>query len=604
MDGRETVLEEICREVVRDIARRMKLRSIYELRDIRLIEVLPYRDGRTHASMRRNPDGTVRATLGEKTKGIEVWGLCEDALDAFLTEWRKPTAQRLETAMRKHPGEPRKEVRELIRERYGRRRGCPIPGDSLEDHLTMSAALHSVGLPDEGHRALRDLIEQADKTAKEGIFQKDILEKFISISDWITPKDEPFMEGQYNAMVTHGNIIVEATITRPTAARIWWNHITLLEELPGIPGSPEHMVDIIQEHMGITPKEWGLLEEFTKIEEKIMPWWYNTCNSIEALTYTARAMARIHKPGDCEKYALHIFEHDEEHLKFHQARWTEGDAWEAWIWILKEAVSWHSSKCNDWDSLEDDPLRGMGAALAHHIKNDLPWTNRPWAELVLRSRKWICYGDAFYDAEEELGTGAAAFADRNHSRMMREIDQEVQQEMELANLEPLERKEEREKRETEQYQMKPIKLLEWTGDPGDQITREDAIAIQVARDPEYAAIGERMRMDQFGTIVASVALDSMPPTGRQIRRGRTHSERVDQAVKEAGNGRGWDGSRITFPIKGFRMTELGKGLREPALACVRRIDEIRRARRAREKDPPGDPEPEETFRQARERAIS
>ena len=35
MKERETVLEEICREVVRDIARRMKLRSIYELRDAR-----------------------------------------------------------------------------------------------------------------------------------------------------------------------------------------------------------------------------------------------------------------------------------------------------------------------------------------------------------------------------------------------------------------------------------------------------------------------------------------------------------------------------------------------------------------------------------------
>ena len=176
--------------------------------------------------------------------------------------------------------------------------------------------------------------------------------------------------------------------------------------------------------------------------------------------------------------------------------------------------------------------------------------------------------------------------------------------MKLANLEPLARKEEREKWETEQYPTKPIKLLEWTGDPGDQITREDAIAIQVASNPGYADIGERMRMDQFGASVASIALDAMPPTGRQIRRGRTHWERVNQAVKEAGNGRGWDSSRITFPIKGFRMTELGKNLRGPALACVRRIDEIRRARRAGEKDPPGDPEPDETFRQARERAIS
>ena len=52
------------------------------------------------------------------------------------------------------------------------------------------------------------------------------------------------------------------------------------------------------------------------------------------------------------------------------------------------------------------------------------------------------------------------------------------------------------------------------------------------------------------------------------------------------------------------MTELAQDLREPALACVRRMNEIRRARRAGEKYPPGDPEPDETFRQARERAIS
>ena len=118
------------------------------------------------------------------------------------------------------------------------------------------------------------------------------------------------MEGQYNAMVTHGDIIVEATSTRLTAARIWWNHIALMEELPGVPGSPEDMVEIIQEHMGITPEEWRLLEEFARMAERGMPWWYNMSpyTSIKALACAARAMARVHQPGDCEEYALHIFE--------------------------------------------------------------------------------------------------------------------------------------------------------------------------------------------------------------------------------------------------------------------------------------------------------
>ena len=608
MKERETVLEEICREVVRDMARRMKLRSIYELRDARQIEVLSYQDGRAHASMRTNPDGTVQAALGERTRAIEVWGLCEHALDEFMKEWRRATAQKLRTTMKKQPAGPRSEVREFLRERYGKSRGCPIPGESLEDHLTMRAALCSVGLPDEDHRALQDLIQQAGDMVEGEIIRKDISDKFISISDWISPKDEPFLEGQYNAMVTHGDVIVEAMSTRLTAARIWWNHMALLEELPGIPGSPEGMVEMIQERIGVTPEEWGLLEEFTTMAESVMPWWYNMppSTSIKALTCAARATAQVHHPGDCEEYALHIFEQDEEHLRFHEARWTKGNAWEAWVWILKEAVDWHQSRCrcNEWEEPEDKPLRGMGKALEHHIKNDLPWTNRPWAELVLRSRKWLCYGEALYDAEEELGTGAAAFADRNHDRMMREIDREIQQELGLAKLEPLERAAEREERELQQYLIEPVQLLEWTADPGDIITREDAIAIQIVAEPIYASIGESMPMDRFGSKIASVALDSIPPTGRQIRRGRTHWERVNQAVKEAGNGRGWDGPKVTFPIKGFRMTELAQDLREPALACVRRMDEIRSARRAGEKYPPGDPEPEETFRQTRERAIS
>ena len=607
MKESETVLEEICREVVRDIARRMKLRSIYELRNARSIDVLSYQDGRAHASMRTNPDGTVQAALGKKTREIEVWELCEHALDEFMTEWRKATAQRLRTAMKKHPAGPRKEVRELLRERYGKRRGCRIPGESLEDHLTMRAALCSAGLPDEDHRALQDLIQQAGGIVDGEIIRKDISDKFISISDRISPKDEPFLEGQYNAMVTHGNVIMEAMSTRLTAARIWWNHMALLEEPPGIPGSPEDMVDMIQERIGITPEEWGLLEEFAGMAERAMPWWYNMppSTSIKALACAARATARVHQPGDCEEYALHIFEQDEEHLRFHEARWTKGDAWEAWVWILKQAVDWHRSRCrcDEWDSL-DDALEGMGKALAHHIENDLPWTNRPWAELVMRSRKWIRQGEPVYEAAEELGTGAAAFADRNHDGMMREIDQEVQQELGLADLEPLARAEEREKREMQQCLIEPIQLLEWTGDPGDHITREDAIAIQVTANPGYADAGERMQMNQFSHKVTSVALDYIPPTGRQTRGGPTHWERVNQAVKEVGNRREWKGPRIPFPINGFRMTELAKDLREPALACVRRMDEIEKVRRAGEKEPPGDPDPEETFRQTRERAIS
>ena len=607
MNERKTVLEEICREVVRDMARRMKLRSIYELRDARSIEVLSYQDGRAHASMRTNPDGTVQAALGKRTRAIEVWGLCEHALDEFMKEWRRATAQRLRTAMKKQPAGPRSEVRELLRERYGKSRGCPIPGESLEDHLTMRAALCSAGLPDEDHRALQDLIQQAGDMVEEEIIRKDISNKFISISDWISPKDEPFLEGQYNAMVTHGDVIVEAMSTRLTAARIWWNHMALLEELPGIPGSPEDMVEMIQERIGVTPEEWGLLEEFTRMAETVMPWWYNIppSTSIRALACAARAMARIRQPEDCEEYDLHIFEQDEEHLRFHEARWTKGDAWEAWVWILKQAVDWHRSRCrcNPWDSL-DDALEGIGKALAHHIGNDLPWTNRPWAELVMRSREWIRHGEPVYEAEEELGTGAAAFADGNHDRMMREINREIQQELGLPALALLERVTEREERELGQCLIEPVQLLEWTGDPGDHITREDAIAIQVTAYPRYANVGESMQMNQFGIKVASVALDSIPPTGRQVRRGRTHWERVNQAVKEAGNGRGWNGSRVTFPINGFRMTELAQDLREPALACVRRMEDIRSARRAGEKYPPGDPEPDETFRQARERAIS
>ena len=84
--------------------------------------------------------------------------------------------------------------------------------------------------------------------------------------------------------------------------------------------------------------------------------------------------------------------------------------------------------------------------------------------------------------------------------------------MGLAGLEPLARAEEREKQEMRQCLIEPIQLLEWTGDSGDQITREDAIAIQVTAYPGYANVGERMQMNQFGIKVASVALDSMPPT--------------------------------------------------------------------------------------------
>ena len=100
-------------------------------------------------------------------------------------------------------------------------------------------------------------------------------------------------------MVTHGDVIMEAMSTRLTAARIWWNHMALLEELPGIPGSPEDMVEMIQERMGITPEEWELLEEFVEMAERVMPWWYSMppSTSIKALACAARATMRVYQPG-------------------------------------------------------------------------------------------------------------------------------------------------------------------------------------------------------------------------------------------------------------------------------------------------------------------
>ena len=89
-------------------------------------------------------------------------------------------------------------------------------------------------------------------------------------------------------------------------------------------------------------------------------------------------------------------------------------------------------------------------------------------------------------------------------------------------------------------------------------------------------------MNQFSHKVTSVALDYIPPTGRQTRGGPTHWERVNQAVRGGREQEGMEGNgrdqESTFPINGFRMTELAKDLREPALACVRRMDEIRSAR--------------------------
>ena len=88
MKERETVLEEICREVVRDMARRMKLRSIYELRDARthrgavlpgrespcLHEDQPRRHGPSRPGRKDQGDrgmGALRARPGRIHEGVE-----------------------------------------------------------------------------------------------------------------------------------------------------------------------------------------------------------------------------------------------------------------------------------------------------------------------------------------------------------------------------------------------------------------------------------------------------------------------------------------------------------------------------------------------------
>ena len=76
---------------------------------------------------------------------------------------------------------------------------------------------------------------------------------------------------------------------------------------------------------------------------------------------------------------------------FHQTEWSEGNAWKAWLWIIQETVAHHNRECGkaEQESLDEDPLGGIAEALAHHVENQLPWSDRPWGELVLRSRHWI-----------------------------------------------------------------------------------------------------------------------------------------------------------------------------------------------------------------------
>ena len=386
-------LEEISEEVLQTISSRMRLRAIYELRDGTMMEILPHQDGRSMATAQKHHDRTVSLRLGEETQDIDVWDITQDALRRFLKEWSKKTHRRLQTVLRKLDPERRTRVRALIEERYGKRRPSDdLNQEALVKRITMRATLRAVGLPDEDSCEMYRVIEEAETLMNEKIILGETSNKVFNNLGWITFKHDRFVEKQYNAMIDHGNIIVEAARTRPTVARVWWHHMTLLEKGTPQPGSVEEMEKMTRQEMGIKPEEWEAMERLTTSESReswdhLLP----PQTSIERLVCGTRALASIERGGTCDNYLMHIFQHDQEHLIFHQAEWSEGNAWKSWLWIIQEAVADHNRECGKagQESLEEDPLGGVAEALAHHVENQLPWSNRPWEELVLRSRHRI-----------------------------------------------------------------------------------------------------------------------------------------------------------------------------------------------------------------------
>ena len=387
-EGRR-LLEMVSLETSAAIARRMDYSAIHRFSNGDTMEILPRRDGSTQATISRGVDGTVQTTLQGKKTPMCVLYFSQEAMDPVLDEWEAATAQRLRSAIRKLDPEQRRQAREEMRKR-----------EDTTYRLIEMALLIATGATDQGPRGYYDTMEKCEAIIDQYILQQDTLNAATEMARRLDYKRAPLTPGQYNSMVTHPEVMEEADRQDRVAVMIWWHHIADMEKQPPPPGSLEKMAQTIREAICVAEGEWKSLEDLVKPKERYgapdyrdeyyrgprdfpMPIY----RDVRELVCALRVLNETQQMQGCLELARNVLHSGQQHLDFQEARWEQGNAWEAWLWTLGMIAEHYEHECQGEKEheLREDPVCSFGKALREHIKEGLPWPECSWTELLIRA---------------------------------------------------------------------------------------------------------------------------------------------------------------------------------------------------------------------------
>ena len=440
----QRLLEKVSLETSAAIAHRMDYSALHRFSNGDTMEILPRRDGSTQATISRGVEGTVQTTLRDKKTPMCVLYFLQDVMDGILDEWESATAQRLRSAIRKLDPEQRRQVREEMQER----------GDTKQ-RLTERALLIATGATDQGPRGYYDTMEKCEAIIDQHILQEDTLEAATEMAGRLDYKRAPLTPGQYNSMVTHPEVMEEADRWDRVAVMIWWHHIADMEKQPPPPGSLEKMIQTIREAIGVAEREWKSLEDLVKPRERHgAPDYYDEYyqgprdfpmpiyRDVRELVCAIRALNETEQMQGCLELARNVLYCGKQHLDFQEALWEQGNAWDAWLWTLGMIAEHYEHECQreKKHDLLEDPVESFGKALRQHIKENLPWPECSWKDLLIRAREWV-ENDIHIENELEEALGGAAQVNQAYihwgpEEMMEEVDQEVRRQMELPESAP------------------------------------------------------------------------------------------------------------------------------------------------------------------------
>ena len=251
-------------------------------------------------------------------------------------------------------------------------------------------------------------------------------------------------------MVTHPEVMEEADRWDRVAVMIWWHHIADMEKQPPPPGSLEKMVQTIREAIGVAEGEWKSLKDLVKPQERYgAPDYHDKYyqgpqdfpmpiyRDVRELVCAVRALNETEQMQGCLELARNLLHCGNQHLDFQEALWEQGNAWEAWIWTLGMIAEHYEHGCRRGKKheLPEDPVESFGKSLRQHIKENLPWPECSWTELLIRAREWVAEDlNIGNELEEALGGAAQvnqAYIHWGPEEMMEEVDQEVRRQMKL-----------------------------------------------------------------------------------------------------------------------------------------------------------------------------